>query len=199
MGRSLPFIQSSLHKVSFPICRIQHLLTEMGLDFLVLLHTGMYLICWYCAALLFGVPVVITSFLCNMFHNQMSRLAWNGMYSAMFRVSNAVKQGSVASPVMFCIYIDELLLKLAYSGVGYWFGKFYVRVTAYADGVVLLAPVLCEHCCLLVISLYFSIVWIVMLVSKSVYCFLLRGKRKCCTCEPVFPVLLFLFVDKFRC
>ena len=38
------------------------------------------------------------------------------MYSAMFRVLNGVKRGGLASPIMFCLYIDELLLKLADSG-----------------------------------------------------------------------------------
>jgi len=40
---------------------------------------------------------------------------------------------------MFCLYIDELLLKLADSGVGCRLGKFYVGVLAYADDIVLLA------------------------------------------------------------
>ena len=65
---------------------------------------------------------------------------WNDVYSAMFSVSNGVKQGGVASPIMFCLYIDELLLKLADSGVGCWFSKFYVGVLAYADDILLLAP-----------------------------------------------------------
>ena len=41
---------------------------------------------------------------------------WNGVYSAMFSVLNGVKHGGVASPIMFCFYIDELLVKLADSG-----------------------------------------------------------------------------------
>ena len=48
----------------------------------------------------------------------------------MFSVSNGVKQGGVASLFMFCIYIDELRLKLADSKVVCWFGKFYVGVIA---------------------------------------------------------------------
>ena len=54
----------------------------------------------------------------------MSTMVWNGVYSAVFSVSNRVKQGGVTSPFMFCIYIDELLLKLADSGIACWFGKY---------------------------------------------------------------------------
>jgi len=64
---------------------------------------------------------------------------WNGVYSSMFRVMNGVKQGGVASPVMFCVYIDELLSGLRDKGC--LFGKFFVGAIAYADDIVLLAPI----------------------------------------------------------
>ena len=65
---------------------------------------------------------------------------WNGVYSVMFSVSNGVNQGGVASPIIFCLDIDELLLKLADIGVRCWFGKFYIGMLAHADDIVLLAP-----------------------------------------------------------
>ena len=51
-----------------------------------------------------------------MYVNQTTRLMRNGVYSSMFRVLNGVKQGGVASPVMFCVYIDELLSGLRDKG-----------------------------------------------------------------------------------
>ena len=44
------------------------------------------------------------------------------------------------SPVLFCLYIDELLLRLARAGIGCHIGNFYVGTLAYADDVVLIAP-----------------------------------------------------------
>ena len=35
-----------------------------------------------------------------------------------FHVSNGVKQGGVLSPILFCVYLDELLLRLKCSGLG---------------------------------------------------------------------------------
>jgi len=72
-----------------------------------------------------SVPAVVICFLCYVYVNQMSRLVWNGVYSAMVSVSIGVKQSGSVSPFM--------LLKLADSGVGCWFGKFYVGVVVYAD------------------------------------------------------------------
>jgi len=58
----------------------------------------------------------------------------------MLSVSNGVKHGGIASPIIFCLYIDKLLLKLADSGVGCLFGKLYVDTLVYADDIVLLTP-----------------------------------------------------------
>jgi len=44
------------------------------------------------------------------------------------------------SPVLFFLYIDELLLRLTRAGIGYHIGNFYVGTLAYADDVVLIAP-----------------------------------------------------------
>jgi hypothetical protein len=54
--------------------------------------------------------------------------------------ANGVKQGGVLSPVLFCIYIDGLLVLLAKAGCGCYIGKHFMGTLAYADDIVLLAP-----------------------------------------------------------
>jgi len=49
---------------------------------------------------------------------------------------NGVKQGRVLSPVLFCVYIDGLLVALSRSNVGCYIGRSYVGSLAYADDVV---------------------------------------------------------------
>jgi hypothetical protein len=51
-----------------------------------------------------------------------------------------VKQGAVISPVLFCIYYDNLLLALRSEGIGCHIGGWFVGAIAYADDIVLLAP-----------------------------------------------------------
>ena len=76
---------------------------------------------------------------------------WNGCHSDIFATSNGVKQGGVISPILFCIYIDELLSRLKASNVGC---NMFLGALGFADGMCLLAPTrgsirvlldICEH------------------------------------------------------
>jgi len=68
------------------------------------------------------------------------RVLWAGLVSEYFLVSNGDKQGGVISPILFCVYIDDLLLRLSSSAVGCYVGLHFVGALAYADDIVLLAP-----------------------------------------------------------
>ncbi len=44
-----------------------------------------------------------------------------------------MKQGGVISPILFCIYVDGLLIELENSGVGCYMGSVFAAVFSYAD------------------------------------------------------------------
>ena len=59
------------------------------------------------------IPPVYLRLLLNMYTCHGTRIAWNGVCSESFYVLNGVKQDGVFSPVLFCIYLDDLLYRLA--------------------------------------------------------------------------------------
>ena len=65
---------------------------------------------------------------------------WNGVESQLFNVNNGVRQGAVASPIFFNLYIDDLFSLLKNSGLGCTIDSFYYGFLGYADDGALLAP-----------------------------------------------------------
>jgi len=57
-----------------------------------------------------------------------------------FTALNGVKQGAVLSPILYCVYVDDLLLIHSKAGVSCFIGLHFVGALAYTDDLVLLAP-----------------------------------------------------------
>lgn len=87
-----------------------------------------------------GLCVKICKLLLSMYVQQSLVVKWNGAVSPPMSCSNGIKQGGVISPILFCIYMDELLKRLRSSGVGCHLGNVFVGALAYADDLTLLAP-----------------------------------------------------------
>ncbi len=76
----------------------------------------------------------------NVYANQVVRVKWNRYTTSSFKISNGVKQGGVLSPVLFTLYIEELLIRLKQSGVGCYIGHMFAGAFGYAVNVSLLSP-----------------------------------------------------------
>ena len=68
------------------------------------------------------------------------RIRWNNAVSDYFTISNGVKQGGVLSPVLFSIYLDQLIAHLIHLGMGSYMYGLFTEVFIYADDTTLLAP-----------------------------------------------------------
>ena len=87
-----------------------------------------------------GLPSTVVRFLLLWYQSQQLNVRWNGQISESFGVSNGVRQGGVLSPVLFAIYVDDLLWELERCGVGCYCGCDFVGAVCYADDLALLAP-----------------------------------------------------------
>ena len=87
-----------------------------------------------------GLCPLVARFLANLYTCQIVRIKWGDHLTDSFRVRNGVKQGGVLSPILFNVYIDELLKTLKSTGIGCHIGNIFVGAFAYADDIILLAP-----------------------------------------------------------
>ena len=102
-----------------------------------------------------------------LYTRQKIRVKWEHTLSCEFFVKNGVKQGGLLSPLLFAVYIDELLLQLQASGFGSYIGHYFVGALAYADDVTLLGPTLTSIKLMLLKQLVLGIMSCLMQVKPS--------------------------------
>ena len=73
--------------------------------------------------LLCKIPAVVVRVLCFSYQEQLAWIKWGrNRTSKTFMISNGTRQGSVASPTFWSVYLDPLLKDLRDSGVGCYVG-----------------------------------------------------------------------------
>ena len=87
-----------------------------------------------------GMHPLDLRFLMVCYKQQRMRTTWGGAFSQAFGTTNGIGQGKMASPILFCCYLDVLLNRLADLGVGCWMGAHFAGTIAYADDLTLLSP-----------------------------------------------------------
>ena len=75
----------------------------------------------------------------------------NSIISEKYGIANGVKQGEMLSPILFGIYMDNLIKRLKDSNIGCKISNNYVVVFCYADDLTLITRTLTRLKCMLTI------------------------------------------------
>jgi len=87
-----------------------------------------------------NVPAVILRVILDLYTRQSVSASWKGCISKSFSVTNGVRQGGVLSPILFNVYMDELIYKLKANDIGCHIGQQFTGAICYADDLTILSP-----------------------------------------------------------
>ena len=87
-----------------------------------------------------GMCPLTVRLLLQMYLNQTLHVKWDDIISRQFNVTNGVRQGGVLSPLLFSVYIDDLMNALESHGMGCCIGQKLCGAAGYADDIILLGP-----------------------------------------------------------
>ena len=87
------------------------------------------------------VPAIVVRVLAFSYQEQLAWVRWGrGCISKTFSIANGTRQGSIASPTFWAVYLDPLLSQLRREGVGCHLAGIFMGAVCYADDLILLAP-----------------------------------------------------------
>ena len=89
-----------------------------------------------------NAPICFINVLHNWYAKSMCRVKWGNLLSIPFSLQGGVRQGGVLSPLLFSIYVDDILKKL--ENFGCYLHGTSMSAFMYADDLILLSPSVVE-------------------------------------------------------
>ena len=135
-------------------------------------HDGLFL------KLLFGFPRYIWSILRNWYSHNTSAVLWNSSISHPFPIHQGVRQGAVLSPLLYSIFVNDLLLHLSSSGHGTSVNGIFCGSPMFADDLALVSESVSDLQSILNIVTHYANTWRYKLnASKSSILVIGESKR----------------------
>ena len=83
------------------------------------------------------VPKTVISIIMIWYEKNSIVIKWNTASSNAVTLSHGVRQGGVISPILFALYVDDMLFELNSAGIGCVFKGLPIAALMYADDIML--------------------------------------------------------------
>ena len=87
-----------------------------------------------------GMPAIIVRVIIFVYEEQYAWVKCGSSKSSIFTIVNGTRQGSIISPALFALYVDELLIELRSLGIGCRVAGIYMGAVGFCDDLLLIAP-----------------------------------------------------------
>ena len=104
-------------------------------------------------------------------------MKWNGKYSSAFKVKRGTKQGSILSPALFNVFINDLLIGLSLCKAGVRINNDIFNSFAYADDINLFSLTVPDLQCLIDMCWEYSRRWRFSFGIKKSRCMISGGNN----------------------
>ena len=92
------------------------------------------------STLLERVPAIVVRVLIFTYMEQAGFVRFAGRRSSTFKLRNGTRQGAVASPALWAVYVNDLLLELRKQKLGCYVAGVWMGAVLYVDDLALIAP-----------------------------------------------------------
>ena len=86
-----------------------------------------------------GIHLEIWRLLSHWYSSATTAILWEGISSRRIQIAQGVRQGAILSPILYSIFVDELLDNLTTAGYGIKFNDLFIGAPMYADDLALVA------------------------------------------------------------